>query len=199
MKKIVILVVVLMMAGCASKNYLQKHSIIVADKPYTYVFGESCNHTGIHLKVVDRYNENGELMARDCGVGEGIMQKVIPAAVGGGLAAGGMIGAAALLRPDETNVVQTGGGASATAVSSAVAKQKQGQVQMQNQKQRQDSVNVNTNLNPVNVKVDNKVDNKVNNSNWNQNNNSNKNNAEVEFEKTYNNYYKNHYNIHNKK
>lgn len=141
------------MVGCASTNFVQSRSVTVDGKPYTYVFGQSCNHTGLQMVVIDRYNENGELMARDYGACEGIMQKVIPAAVHGGLTAGGLIGAAALLEPDQTNVTQSGGSvnaaltsssnsnsnseSNASAISSSKSKANQSQSQGQGQSQMQ--------------------------------------------------------------
>jgi len=114
MKIFFTLVLSFSMIGCASSNFVQSRSVTVDGKPYTYVFGQSCNHTGLQMVVIDRYNENGELMARDYGTCEGIMQKVIPAAVHGGLTAGGLIGAAALLEPDRTEVSQSGGSVNAS-------------------------------------------------------------------------------------
>ena len=117
MKILTILSILCILSGCASTNFVQTRTVSVDGRPMTYVFGQSCNHTGLQMVVVDRYSD-GQLIARDYGVGEGIMQKIIPAAVHGGLMAGGMMGTAVLLRPDETSVTQNGSGNVSASLSS---------------------------------------------------------------------------------
>jgi len=102
-----IVVLAVALSGCATQMNLQQQAVQVAGRQFTYVMAEGKDPSGVNFVIMDRYDERGALMSRDAASGEGILLKVIPAAISGAALAGGMIGAASLLEPDTTNVSQT--------------------------------------------------------------------------------------------
>lgn len=150
-----ILVLGLAVSGCAVAPTFRTYPVHISGTDYTYVVGQSYCPGGFNMMVVDRYDGAGALVARDSGFTDGWVLKALPAAVHGGLVAGGMVGAAALWPGNDTNVSQTGGNAvsgsssgsssgassnstaSSSSTSSSSASQSQGQNQGQSQGQGQ--------------------------------------------------------------
>lgn len=104
--------VALATSGCATQMGIQQQAVILGGKTFHYVAAEAKDASGVNFVVLDRYDENGKLLARDAASGAGILQAVVPALIDGAATAGGLIGAASVLRPDTTttNVTQTSGG-----------------------------------------------------------------------------------------
>lgn len=158
MKKIVAVLAIAALSGCASQLHMRKSQESVPGVGVVTALSiESQNGLANNLKVIQTYS-GGELTGAYSHGNDGILYPIMS----GALQAGGQIGAAVLLRPDETNVRQEGGGATATggsamtdvavdvankvsasaaaaAVSSSKASafQVQGQVQGQHQGQNQ--------------------------------------------------------------
>lgn len=116
MKKILVFGfgLVLCFSGCASKVNITQQYVELNGKSFHYVFAESQNEAGVNHIVIDRFDEKGNLIARDSASNSGILHAVIPAVITGASTAGGLIGAAAVLRPDQTNITQTSGSDSTT-------------------------------------------------------------------------------------
>ena len=111
MKKIVaVLAVAMLISGCASQLHMKKtQESVPGVGVVTALSIESQNGLANNLKVIQTY-AGGELTGAYSHGNDGILYPIMS----GALQAGGQIGAAVLLRPDETNVRQEGGGATAT-------------------------------------------------------------------------------------
>ena len=110
----ILAIAALAISGCASTMTINQQAVTVGGRTIHYVFAESQNEAGLNFTVADRYDENGNLLTKDAASNNGIMQAVVPAIISGGATAGGLVGAAAVLRPDVTTITQTGGTATAT-------------------------------------------------------------------------------------
>lgn len=109
--KVVAIAMMVMASGCATKMGVQQQEVMLAGKTFHYVVVDAKDPAGVNFVVLDRYDSDGKLMIRDSASGNGILHAVIPAVIDGAATAGGLIGAAAVLRPDTTNVTQTSSGA----------------------------------------------------------------------------------------
>ena len=99
-----------LISGCASQLHMKKSQEVVPGVGVVTALSiESQNGLANNLKVIQTYS-GGELTGAYSHGNDGILYPIMS----GALQAGGQIGAAVLLRPDETNVRQEGGGATAT-------------------------------------------------------------------------------------
>lgn len=168
-KGVVVLAAVLfLLAGCAAAGVNSIGVVALPDgSTVDYRAGMAPQPWGIDAAVIDRYqtrsvfNEHtrryeakSELIAKDAGFSDGLGKKATIAWGTAAISGGSLVGAAAVLRPDQTNVnagnnsgnmKQTatggaggaGGSSSANASSNQTQVQGQSQVQLQNQTQTQ--------------------------------------------------------------
>lgn len=124
-KGMAVVLACLFLAGCTASLDLVPKSVMVAGMEKNYVFATGLDQNGGSMNVMDRYDDKGNLVARDASMNGGILPSLMHGAVAGAATAGGLVGAAALLRPDQVNVSQSGGGASASQSQGQAQKQKQ--------------------------------------------------------------------------
>lgn len=150
MRKLLILsccLLFLCLWGCSPSLKLVKKSVEVQGQTTEYVFATATDRNSGSFNVMDRYNKDGILVAKDAAMNPGLLPAILNGAVGSAFIATGLgVG----LGHSGSNINQSNNGGSTGAISNSNAQgqfQGQGQSQSQRQRQGQGQGIVNTNVN----------------------------------------------------
>lgn len=132
MKVILLVLALVFVVGCTETLYLLPKDVVVNGQTKHYVFATTRDINGGSFNALDRYDDQGKLIARDAAMNPGILPALLHGTVAGAEMGAGI--GAGLAAQGAANVVQNGGGGGG-ATSGATATQTQAQSQVQSQVQ----------------------------------------------------------------